>query len=453
MTRPEIWERYTPSSTAPWNRARVAHLHRRAGFGPTAAAVEQDLADGPESSVTRFLEPAARRAEDEAVSNALRSNALQDLARLQAWWLHRMLYSSDPLREKLALFWHDHFATSVRKVESLPAMADQNDLLRHHALGRFSELLGEITGDAAMLVWLDGGNSQPPHPNENYAREFFELFTLGVGHYTEADIKEAARAFTGWRPLPRREDQFLFEPDRFDAGEKTVLGRRGAFGAEDVVHITLERPAAARFLCRKLYAFLISESQPPREEWIDALATEFRDSGFHVGHVVEVILRSRLFFSEHAIGQRVQCPVEWSLGLVRMLGVSRHDLRLLSVAETCARQGQPLFAPPGVDGWEWGPAWLGSAAVLERTNWAARILWGSEEHGLRPFDPVAFCDRHGIQAGRRREGLARLLGGSRSRAAAANEPTAHRAAADAEGVESLRSFVHRWLAEPEAQLA
>jgi uncharacterized protein (DUF1800 family) len=194
------WAPFQPTAKDPWDRAKVAHLHRRAGFGATRAELERDIQGGPAASVDRLLQPSPMSDDEKQVLDNLRQGVLdsRDPARLKAWWLHRMLYDPDPLREKLTLFWHSHFATSNRKVDSVPRMLAQNESLRRHALGPFADLLTAMIGDAAMLVWLDGANSKKERPNENFAREFLELFTVGVGHYTEQDIREAARAFTGW---------------------------------------------------------------------------------------------------------------------------------------------------------------------------------------------------------------------------------------------------------------
>jgi hypothetical protein len=201
MTTPKgLWAAYEPAANDPWDLSKVAHLHRRAGFGATWGELQRDLKDGPAASVERLLRPRERSADERQALDGLRQGVLAsgDDERLKAWWLYRFLDDPDPVREKLTLFWHGHFATSNRKVQSVPLMLEQNELLRRHALGRFAELLGGIVGDGAMLVWLDGINSHKKKPNENFAREFLELFTVGIGNYTEQDIREAARAFTGW---------------------------------------------------------------------------------------------------------------------------------------------------------------------------------------------------------------------------------------------------------------
>src|SRR5438132_9856254 len=185
------WAPLAPSAAEPWDLCKVAHLHRRAGFGATWAELQRDLKAGPTASVDRLLQPRPLTAEETQIQGSLRQGVLdsRDAQRLKAWWLYRILYDPDPLREKMTLFWHSHFATSNRKVQSIPLMLRQSDLLRRHALGDFSALLTAIVADPAMLVWLDGAGSKKENPNENLAREFLELFTLGLGNYTEADVR------------------------------------------------------------------------------------------------------------------------------------------------------------------------------------------------------------------------------------------------------------------------
>ena len=206
-----------------------------------------------------------------------------------------MLHGGHPLREKLTLFWHNHFATSLAKVQDPALMFRQNCLLREHALGRFGPLLQAISRDAAMLVWLDSNSNVKGKPNENYARELMELFSLGVGHYTEKDIREAARAFTGWRTDG---EGFAFDARLHDGGPKTVLGQTGAWDGGDVVRIVLEQPAAARFLVRKLYHFFVSEKAVPPDALLEPLCESFRKSDYDIAALVRTILASRHFYSD-----------------------------------------------------------------------------------------------------------------------------------------------------------
>ncbi len=392
----------------------MAHLHRRAGFGATWGELQRDLHDSPAASIDRLLRSAEPTQEEQQALDVLRQGVLDtnDPERLKAWWLYRTVYGADPLREKLTLFWHGHFATSNHKVRSVPAMLEQNELFRRQALGEFRELLLSICSDRAMLVWLDGGNSPKEKPNENFGREFLELFTLGLGHYTEKDIREAARAFTGWvvnhgYEFPPRHE-FHFDKARFDDGAKTFLKQIGRWGAANIVRITLEQPACAEFLCRKLYRFFVSDNPPPAD-LIAPLAQELRFHSYAIRHVVEIILRSRHFFSAAAYRQRIKSPVEFSAGLVRVLEVPRGGMNLLALAVACGRQGQDLFYPPNVKGWDGGRTWLTSATLLERGNWVSDVIWGNATMGVLPYDPPAWTKAHGPRPDRAAAALVDLL--------------------------------------------
>jgi uncharacterized protein (DUF1800 family) len=410
------WARYEPAPDEPWDLRKVAHLHRRAGFGATRAELLRDVAAGPEASVARLFQPAALPTEEAEAIDGLRQTARSssNLDLLKVCWLNRILHGPDPLREKLTLFWHGHFATSNKKVESVTLMDRQNDTLRTHALGGFATMLEAIIADPAMLVWLDGGSSKKEKPNENFAREFLELFTLGAGHYAERDIREAARAFTGWvrqdsRGGFRDTPAFAHETAQVDDGPKTFLGLNGPWGPADIVRITLERPEAATFLARKLYREFVSESGTPGPELIEPLAEEVKRHQFKIGPIVGVILRSKHFYSHAAFRQRIKSPVEWSAGLVRALEVPRPALNPLALAAACDAQGQELFAPPNVEGWVGGSIWINSGTLLERTNWAADVVWGRSENGLTPFDPLAWAAQYKLSADRAAEAFLDLL--------------------------------------------
>ncbi|HEX3447569.1 MAG TPA: DUF1800 domain-containing protein [Isosphaeraceae bacterium] len=396
------WARYVPTPDDPWDLRKVAHLHRRAGFGATWTELLRDREAGPDASIDRLLHPPQPTTEETEAIDAMRRLASHDL--LKVCWLHRILYWPDPLREKLILFWHGHFATSIKKVESVALMDRQNETLRTGALGSFAALLEAVIADPAMLVWLDGGTSKKEKPNENFAREFLELFTMGAGHYTERDVREAARAFTGWARQDSRgrfpDPAVVRDPAQIDDGPKTFLGREGRWGPSDIVRITLERPEAATFLARKLYRWFVSEAGTPDPELIEPLCEELRRNQFATGPIVEVILRSKHFFSRAAYRQRIKSPVEFSAGLVRMLEVPRQALNPLALAAACDAQGQELFAPPNVEGWVGGSVWINSGTLLERTNWAADIVWGRSENGLTPFDPIAWANRYKLSTDR-----------------------------------------------------
>ena len=247
------WQPWQPCSADPWGRKWAAHLYRRAAFGPSPEELVEAETLGLEGTLDLLLRGRPHAEEmRETLDDIGRVAAERDDSgeQLRGWWLYGMLQSGHPLREKLTLFWHNHFATSLVKVQDPVLMFRQNSLLRTHALGRFGPLLQAISRDGAMLVWLDSNSNVKGKPNENYARELMELFSLGVGHYTEKDVREAARAFTGWGTDA---SGFAFDARLHDGGTKTVLGQTGAWDGGDVVRIVLEQPAAARFLVRKLY--------------------------------------------------------------------------------------------------------------------------------------------------------------------------------------------------------
>ncbi|MDB5313188.1 MAG: hypothetical protein JWO38_7390 [Gemmataceae bacterium] len=372
----DAWKPWRPSAATPWDRKWVAHLYRRAAFGPSPAETDRALADGFETTLDRLMtgQPDAPALQD-LFADA--GEYFKDPLKLRAWWLYVMLEGKHPLREKLTLFWHNHFATSFAKVQRVHLMFEQNLTLRKHALGKFRPFLLDMSKDTAMLKWLDSNQNIRSAPNENYAREVMELFSLGVGNYTEKDIQEAARAFTGWHAdgqVNRDEDAFEFKPEYHDAGPKTVFGQTGNWGGEDVVRLCCDRPACGRFLVGKLYAFLVSETAPPKGLLVP-LENRFRASDYDIADLVKTMLGSRLFFSAHAYRKRVKWPVEYALGAVR--GVTPGLVPLADLVDPLAKMGQTLFAPPNVKGWRTGTDWLNSATLLARNNFAETVATGN----------------------------------------------------------------------------
>jgi uncharacterized protein (DUF1800 family) len=394
------WSPFEPSGSEPWDAPRVAHLHRRAGFLASWPVLGRDVKDGPAASIDRLLrgEPEAsdgstaedfERFQDALATRVATGDALRSL---QAAWLYRMIFTPHPLRERMTLFWHDHFATSNAKVNNLALMWRQNTLLRRHALGSFPELLKAMDSDPAMLLWLDCASNRKAHPNENYAREVMELFTLGRGKYTEQDIQEAARAFTGSFV---RSDRFRFEAEQHDEGDKTVLGRTGRFRADDVADILLEQPACAEFLAGKLFRLFVSETDEPSPELLAPLAESFRAAGYDVSVPVRMILSSRLFYDPAMRRRRVKSPVELAVGTVRALEITAPTVSADALAEACERMGQALFAPPSVAGWDGGAAWINTTSSLARTNLALAILSDSDDKLGKRLDPKALAAKHG----------------------------------------------------------
>jgi uncharacterized protein (DUF1800 family) len=387
------WEPYTPSAKAPWDIRRVGHLYRRASFGPTHADLEKGLkAGGPKKPIEDLLVGGSGQEEFEqrmaplADSIAAGNNAVQ----LRAWWVTGMLYTPHPLREKLTLFWHNHFATSNAKVRNARFMLGQYRLMYRHALGNFTELLRSMSTDPAMLVWLDGQGSRKGNPNENYARELMELFSLGIGHYTEKDIREAAKAFTGWEIA---DNAAKFQQDRFDDSEKTVLGQTGNWKPDDIVRICLEQKSAPLFIAAKLWRFLISDTVPATPELLAPLANQFRKSGFDFGALVKTVLSSNLFFSEKVYRTKIKSPVDFTLGIVRSLEGRTGSTAL---ANSLEQLGQNLFNPPSVKGWDGGPAWLNGQTILFRQNLALALTSTEDGRFGSRTDPAALARRYGV---------------------------------------------------------
>lgn len=369
------WAPWQPSAQQPFNTQWAAHLYRRAAFGATPAELAGAEKAGLNATLDRLLTgkpEAARRAELlHTTGNSFAQRGETDS--LRGWWLYAMLHSGQPVREKLTLFWHNHFATSVAKVRKTTLMFKQNQLLRQHALAPFAPLVAGISRDPAMLVYLDSNRNVKAAPNENYAREVMELFTLGVGHYTETDIRNAARAFTGWH-TDASQQAFEFNAAEHDTGAKTVLGQTGPFDGDDVLRILLDQPACARFLVRKLYRFLVSEIAPPAA-LLEPLAEQYRASQYHTGELVRTILRSRLFFSAHAYRQRIKSPVEYVLGAIR--ATVPGPVPPINLVTLLENMGQQLFAPPNVKGWTGGRNWLTHATLLARNNFADNLASGT----------------------------------------------------------------------------
>jgi hypothetical protein len=384
------WQPYRPSSEAPWNVQRVGHLYRRAAFGATYSELETGLKAGPEALIDQLLSGGPGLAEFDATMEPLAKNIARynDGGHLSAWWLTRMLHSPHPLQEKITLFWHNHFATSYAKVRSARFMLGQYELMRRHALGRFSDLLREMSLDPAMLIWLDGRDSKKGNPNENYARELMELFSLGIGHYTEKDIREAARAFTGWEI---QENKAVFKSRQHDDGKKTVLSRTGNWNADDIVRVCLEQESAASFIVGKLYRFLISDSIEPSPELLRPLARQFREISYDFGLLVRTMLSSNLFFSSQVHRTRIKSPVDFVLNIVRGL---EGKIGTTALAQSLEQLGQNLFSPPSVKGWDGGRSWLNGQTLLFRQNLALALTSTADARFGRRCDPGALARKY-----------------------------------------------------------
>ncbi|HEV8062525.1 MAG TPA: DUF1800 domain-containing protein [Gemmataceae bacterium] len=387
------WEPYRPSPQEPWDLRKVGHLYRRAAFGASHAELEKGLRAGPERAIDHLL--AGGDGQDKFDSQT--QGMVPSIERVnngfqaRAWWLYRMLYSPHPLKEKLTLFWHNHFATSNAKVNNAGFMLEQYALLYRHALASFRDLLQDISKNPAMLVWLDTNLSKKGMPNENYARELMELFSLGIGNYTEADVREAAKAFTGWEISDRKA---RFVPARHDDSVKTILGQKGKWTGADIVRICLEQQSASPFIVNKLYRFLISETAGPTPALIAPLAERFRKSNYDFGDLVQTMLRSNLFFAPAAYRAQVKSPICFALGIVHGL---EGRVGTPAMVQALEELGQNVGYPPSVKGWDGGPAWLNGQTLLSRQNLALALTSTEDARFGRHIDPAELARRHDLR--------------------------------------------------------
>jgi uncharacterized protein (DUF1800 family) len=419
----------SPIAPSQWNAARAAHLLERAGFGappdeiarvarltPRQAvealvryqSIPDDLPPFDESLIwdpgmdpfppsraeavriarergmglgeTVLPEGAQRRLQPvvDKFFYSLFANGIET-QRLGLWWANRMLVSRRPLEEKLTLFWHGHFATGNNKVRDYRMMLQQHRMLRARASGPLGDLLVGILKDPAMLVYLDNGENIKSHPNENFGRELLELFTMGVGHYTERDVREAARAFTGWT-----NDVLAFKFDRaqHDFGEKTFLGKTGAFDGEDIIDLILAQPVTAEFIAGKVYRFFV------RDDLSAALRTElgrtYRDAGYRLAPLLERLFLSKDFYSQASVGTQIKSPVQLVVSTYRKLGLTEVPT-IPDFGRMTSSLGQTLFDPPNVAGWAGGRTWITPSSLLNRGNLFRQVLF-PDVKGFRPPD-------------------------------------------------------------------
>ncbi|HZY84764.1 MAG TPA: DUF1800 domain-containing protein [Gemmataceae bacterium] len=376
------WQPWQPSAADPWGPKWAGHLYRRAAFGGNLTELRRAVAAGHTATIDLLMKGEPKAAGLYPSLTQWGREFSKEIGNLRGWWVYFMLNGGHPLRERMTLFWHNHFATSVAKVTSVPLMYKQNVLLRQHALGKFEPFLQAMSKDPAMLRWLDSNSNIKGRANENYAREVMELFSLGVhSGYTEKDIREAARAFTGWGT---NGDDYEFNAYFHDTGTKTILGRTGNFNGEDIVRIVLQRPVTARFLVRKLYRNFLSEQHDPPDALIEPLADSFRKSDYDVAQLMRTMLSSRHFFSDYAFRQRIKSPVEYVLGSVRAVyraypekDPNYSKLPIPMLVSRIDAMGQPLFAPPNVKGWRGAEAWLTTSTLLARQNFAQAVAMGT----------------------------------------------------------------------------
>ena len=390
----------------------VAHLMRRAGFGANREQIGMHANAGYQNTVEALLNPG----EEDRMDDHLIRRFHPELSGMMGPnapgqnWLYRMATTSAPLREKMALFWHGIFATGYAKVIHGKALSDQTRMFRTFGMGSFKDLLIQLSKDPAMIIWLDNQDNHNGAINENFGRELLELFTMGVGNYTERDIKECARAFTGWTianreymelrsqrdsdwPYGRIAWHFKYHPEDHDDGEKEFLGQRGRFNGEDIIHIICQQEATARFISRHLYSFFVSD-EPPIPEWrytpptnpeaIDELTRVYFDSNYDISAMLRALFNSSYFQSQDSWYSKVKSPVELVAGVLRLTEeFNRPRREIIDRYFQASYMGQFLNNPPSVEGWHQGTDWLDTGTLVERVNFASQQIGDSTKPGIQ----------------------------------------------------------------------
>jgi uncharacterized protein (DUF1800 family) len=433
---------FPSGAAADWTPRDAAHLLGRAQFGFSTQELDRAVAGGLNATIERLLAPQRESVEFQQAESALRKTALAtgEIADLKIWWLYRMWSSANPLVEKVALFWHNHFATSNDKVRSVAQMLAQNELIRAQGLGDFKKLLHGMARDTAMLVWLDGNANRKRHPNENFAREIMELFALGVGNYTEKDIQEAARAFSGWHV---HEGAFWFNRLQHDDSPKAVLGKTGNFDGAAIVDLCLAQSACPRFLAMKLLKTFVCPE--PTQEMIDAVAARIRMHDFAMTPVLRELFSSQMFFAAPYRRSVIKSPLDLVVGSLRSLAAT---VKWPPVARLLANLGQDVFEPPSVKGWEGGRLWINSSSILLRTNFATELASGEQIATLLKSVTDGAGGTSESVVGR----LDNLLLGGTADERLRAELVAHHKQADGNAVQKLRGLLQLVLSLPEYQL-
>ena len=382
--------------------AMIAHLMRRAGFGASREELEERLAVGYEETVEELLHP--ERQEPVDIYEFLRYHHMQwkpgTLGGVgQVSWVWRMINTKAPLQEKMCLFWHQIFATGVSKVDHYDEITDMIDMFRERGMGKYRDLLIEVAKNPAMIYWLDNNENHATAVNENWGRELLELFSMGVSNYTEDDVRECSRAFTGWTMSPklprfhmgRWDWYFEYKEDDHDNGDKTFLGETGNFNGEDIIDIILKQPATARFVARHLYNFFVADEvqvpawpvTPPRDpEAIDFLSKALMETDYDIRAVLRLLFNSDFF--KEAQFRKVKNPTEVVVSTLRMAGdAALPSPDIYDWANHITYMGQELLNPPSVEGWHSGVEWINSGALMKRTNFVADMVNEVDRPGIR----------------------------------------------------------------------
>jgi Protein of unknown function (DUF1800) len=383
--------------------ALMAHLMRRAGFGATRDELEARVAKGYEATVDELLHPETQPPVDMYMlaryePASLQPGGMPPGANIN--WVYQMVNTKRPLQEKMALFWHHVFATGNSKVDNGDALLTQIELFREKGMGNYRDLLVALAKNPAMIFWLDNQQNHADAVNENWGRELLELFSLGAGNYTEKDVRECSRAFTGWTfatkiprlPYGRFPWQFEYRPEDHDDDEKEFLGHKGRFNGEDIIDIVVNQPACGKFIVRHLYNFFVADEpqvpawpiESPRDQKaIDTLVGAFRDSKFNMSAVLRVLFNSDFFKS--ARYEHMKSPAEIVINTLRLVG--GHELFFPGYGHQISMQpnymGQEILNPPSVEGWHTGKEWINSGSLMARVNFVAEKVGDTSLPGVR----------------------------------------------------------------------
>ena len=379
----------------------LAHLMRRAGFGATLQELAEYQAQGYEATVDALVHPENAPEWDDGLFRRYQPdlNSVMYFESAQNYWMYKMINSKRPLEEKIALFWHGLFATAYGKLNHAKGVVNQTDTFRRHGLGSFHNILMELSRDPAMIFWLDNKDNHKDAPNENYGRELLELFSMGIGNYTEDDVKNCARAFTGWTiandeymsvrasrdsiwPSGRIDWQFEYRPEDHDDTEKHFLGRTGNFNGEDIIDIIAMRPATSWFISGKLYNYFVSDT--PNEEAIAFLAEEYRRSNGDIRSMLRALFLSDYFKSEDVWYAKVKSPAELVVGTAKLAGsFTTPQWDITNLASDANFMGQEILNPPTVEGWHTGTEWVDTGTLVERVNSSALVIGDVLQPGVQ----------------------------------------------------------------------
>lgn len=395
---------YQPTAADPFDWTKAAHLLNRAGFGGTEEEIQKAVKLGPQGAAAWVMDFPDAPAEEQSQTDvpdlstvADYPNDYRSLRRMfigksdqerrdirkkfqrangqaiqatVAWWLKRMAYGPYPFQEKLVLFWHGHFTTSAKDERSALAMWQQNELLREMAAGNYKEFVHRISKDPAMLDYLNNEQNKKAHPNENFAREVMELFTLGVGHYTEMDVRQGARAFTGWA---HDGEEFVFREKFHDNGIKTFLGHTGDFNGDDIINIIFEQPSCPTFISKEIFEYFVRPG--PDDSLVNCMGEILKQNNWELRPLLRTMLTSKIFYSPDTIGVLIKTPIQLVTGTTRQLDVEIPKLR--GIGGSLQQMGQVPFYPPNVKGWPGGDRWISTASLFVRYNTAIYLAGGA----------------------------------------------------------------------------